>query len=93
MKSSLITMLILQEQKIIFDGRCFESIRNLLPKRSKSLEDFSFDVGPKEVNDTKPQNKATKPSKNGWVKLRNSLKLQKYVEVLNNGKYLFLIIK
>lgn len=68
-----------------FDGRCFQSIRNLLPKRSKSLEDFAFDVGTNEVNN-KPENKATKPSTNGWEKLRNSLKLKKYVEVLNNGK-------
>ena len=76
-----------------FDDRCFQSIRNLLPKRSKSLEDFTFDVATKEVNNTKPENKATKPSTNGWEKLRNSLKLQKYVEVLNNGKNLSLRIK
>ena len=42
-----------------FDGRCFQSIRNLLPKRSKSLEDFAFDVWTKEVNKVKSGKKET----------------------------------
>jgi len=68
-------------------GQCLNSIRNLLPKRSKSLEEFTYEKN-NEI-ETRSGEVIIKRPTDGWARIRNSLKLQKYKLPIKSGKISF----
>ena len=68
-------------------GQCLNSIRNLLPKRSKSLQEFTYEKN--NENETRSGKMIIKRPTDGWKRIRNSLKLQKYKLPIKSGKISF----
>ena len=71
-------------------GQCINSIRNLLPKRSKSLEEFTYEKN--NENEIRSGEKIMKRPTSGWTRIRQSLKLQKYKLPIKKGKISYQVI-
>ena len=65
-------------------GQCLNSIRNLLPKRSKSLEEFTYEKN--NENKARSGEMIVKRPTDGWRRIRKSWKLQKYKLPIKSGK-------
>ena len=71
-------------------GQRLNSIRNLLPKRSKSLEEFPYEKN--NENETRSGKMVIKRPTDGWKRIRKSLKLQKYKLPIKSGKIFYHVL-